>query len=363
MEPRLYLCIDCGGSKTAAVVADSTGKVISRGYAGPSNHNDVGQAAFLEAVGKATDDALRRLYPDRTINLSDSSYFHAAWIGASGVDRPQDIVDLNPLISDLLHIPQGTRLIISNDTHLLASPVARFPGADTAAVVIAGTGSIVVAFRASQDGSLQELGRVGGWGWILGDEGSGFYVGRETIRWLLSTGDRESVLGAPDRPPNESAPKLQETIFKHFGISAPSDIFSVVYAAEPTAPSPNGDPSPRAHHLAMERKHRVASLTPLIFSAAFERHDPDALGILRRSAKALSDQIRAVMAAPSDNIHRSITPSKTVVCFGGSLVGDPGYRDLILEDLRNSGIEFLGAAFVPDAPASGAERLAKIFEV
>ena len=45
-----YLCVDCGGSKTAAAIADKDGNIVGRGTGGPSNFAYLGLDNFLEAV-------------------------------------------------------------------------------------------------------------------------------------------------------------------------------------------------------------------------------------------------------------------------------------------------------------------------
>jgi N-acetylglucosamine kinase-like BadF-type ATPase len=118
----------------------------------------------------------------------------AAWFGISGCDRPADIVALQPPLSELLSV-SVSQLVIANDTHLLAAPLSSHPHAKSAVVVIAGTGSNCVSFK-RKDGAqagLEELARSGGWGWILGDEGGGFHVGRTAVRYVLSQWDRASL--------------------------------------------------------------------------------------------------------------------------------------------------------------------------
>ncbi|KAG8914966.1 hypothetical protein FRC01_003847 [Tulasnella sp. 417] len=355
-DTSLYLCIDCGGSKTAAAIADSNGQILSRGFGGPANYNDAGKAKFIQAVSQATREALAAIpgYERLDIPLREP-VFSGVWIGASGIDRKQDAIEVTPTVSDLLHTEAGPRLSITNDTHLLASPLASYPEADTAIAVIGGTGSNVSAFRrATHGGMLKELGRCGGWGWILGDEGSGFHVGKETLRTLLAASDHLSVTGnSPSSRPDTA--KIQEAVFKYFGISKAYDLFSIVYAAEPTILGTGTTASP----LGLERKHRIASLAPLVFALAFDGHDECALAILRTTARCLADQIRSVMAAPSSDEDRRIDPSRTILCFGGSLVGVEGYRQLIVDDLGKDGMVFAGAEFVDDVTASGAASLAR----
>ncbi|KAG9005519.1 hypothetical protein FRB90_010351 [Tulasnella sp. 427] len=102
----LFLCIDCGGTKTAAAIVDANCRVLSRGSGGPSNYNDVGQAKFIQAISEATRQALSAIPGCERFNIPLSEpVFTAVWIGASGIDRKQDVLDITPVIADLLHHP------------------------------------------------------------------------------------------------------------------------------------------------------------------------------------------------------------------------------------------------------------------
>ena len=126
-------------------------------------------------------------------------YFSAVWLGVSGCDSPQAVADITTGLEPLL----GVRPRVANDTHLLAAPMTLYPDVTGAVAVVAGTGGIVVSFREAlhkETGAkvgLEELGRCGGWGWILGDEGGGYHVGREAVRQVLDEADRASVQPKP----------------------------------------------------------------------------------------------------------------------------------------------------------------------
>jgi len=359
MVSNLFLCLDCGGSKTAAAIASADGQVIATGFGGPSNYTAVGMTAFIHSVQAATLNALKSMpnLPEHLVTLpppTGLSPFKAVALGVSGVDKPQDVAELSPVLSNLFGIPEGPRLKITNDTHLLASPLQQHPDANAAVVVIGGTGSNVVSFRASEGSELKEMGRVGGYGWVLGDEGSGFHVGKATLQWILESYDQSRIDGSTTK----SSP-LQQAIFEHYDIQSPPALFGVVYAADPNG-LVSSQESLQPAYLGLERKHRIAALTPLVFSAAFQDGDRDALALLRKTAGALADQIRKVLSGVGE---RKIEPSTTVLCFGGSLVGVQGYRDLIVEDLRVSGgHEFAAVEFVKEAHVSGAEGLARLFQ-
>ncbi|KAF8342707.1 uncharacterized protein EI90DRAFT_2964452 [Cantharellus anzutake] len=361
----LYLCIDCGGTKAAAVVANTKGDILGRGTGGPANFKDAEFAIFSSSVRTAVDSALAAIEPTHTQKLSLSypdCLFKAAWIGAAGVDRPQDILDLTPFFSKLLSIPAGSRLIIENDTTLLASPIYKFPEVRTAIIAISGTGCIATAFRLGESGHLQRVSRAGGWGWILGDEGSGYHIGREALRRILGNSDHEQA-----SPPSSAcvkpvgSPTLQHRIFEHFGISSGPDILTVVYAPDPpyNSYSRAHPTSPRPFYLEMERKARVSTLTPIVFQSALSDGDPTALDILRTSsfhtARLITQNLAPIVEGGPE-------ASDSILCFGGSLVGVKGFRDMVIDHLKDQGHVFKHVEFVGDGAGSGVLRLLTLFE-
>lgn len=95
------------------------------------------------------------------------------YAGSGGIDTDEDAKALADLIAP--HVP-GARITVVHDSRLLLAA----GGASTGVAVIAGTGS--AAWGRNQDG---EEARAGGWGYLLGDEGSGYWLGREAVRHSL----------------------------------------------------------------------------------------------------------------------------------------------------------------------------------
>jgi N-acetylglucosamine kinase-like BadF-type ATPase len=95
------------------------------------------------------------------------------YVGAGGIDTDDDAAALAALIAP--HVP-GARITVVHDTRLLLAA----GGASTGVAVIAGTGS--AAWGRNSHG---EEARAGGWGYLLGDEGSGYWLGREAVRHSL----------------------------------------------------------------------------------------------------------------------------------------------------------------------------------
>ncbi|KAH7926986.1 hypothetical protein BV22DRAFT_317568 [Leucogyrophana mollusca] len=361
-----YLCVDCGGSKTSAVVCDASGKILGRALGGPSNFAYMSVASFTDAVRIAVSNAVKTCVSPPSIEpvtLPPSTpLFAAAWFGISGVDSPQAVSNASHALSALLGIPLGPRLLVANDTHLLAAPLRLHADISHAITAIAGTGSCVVSFRQQSSGHLEELARVGGWGWILGDEGGGFDVGRETIRQMMLDVGRDS-LGMTPSPPS----KLKENVLARFGITGVDHAAEVLPVVHLPEPSLTADTIPHVQsYLLVAREKRLSQLAPLVFEAAFGPDaDPFALKVLRHCAGSLADQISLLSRPVGDDpalAPRAVDAKDAVLCFGGSLVGVDKYRDLVLDELRKRGHVFRYVEFVEDAAAVGAAGLASLGE-
>lgn len=385
----LFLCVDCGGSKTSVVLADSTGNPVSRALGGSSNYSYLGLTPFIAVVKETVEEALRACDPavlavelpglevkDPTESIlpppAGRPYFAAAWLGISGCDSAGAIATLTPPLEALL----GVRPRVANDTHLLAAPMALYSDVTGAIAVVAGTGGIVVSFReptqskdvptvsgsanAADALGLEELGRVGGWGWILGDEGGGFHVGREAIRQVLEEADRASVEEQPAQVNGGSVGKpwgLKGRLLQRFGITDIYELLTIVHLPDPPAAgsASKTDPNP----VLLPREKRLSSLSPLVFAAAFEDRDPLALNVLKTTSGALVDQICVLLRPEGDGGKaRTIRASESILCLGGSLSGLDTYRGLMLDALGERGHVFKHVQVVDDAAAVGAKALA-----
>ncbi|MBZ5595659.1 MAG: ATPase [Acidobacteriia bacterium] len=162
----LFLGVDGGQSSTTALVGDETGRVLGGGRGGPCNHVGAAEGrdklvgAVRESVGVACAQA--ELDPRQV-------EFEAACFGMSGGPADKEAI--------LAEILPARKLIVTHDALIaLSGATAGAPGI----VTIAGTGSI--AFGRNTAG---ETVRVGGWGYLYGDEGGGFDIVRQAVRAAL----------------------------------------------------------------------------------------------------------------------------------------------------------------------------------
>jgi N-acetylglucosamine kinase-like BadF-type ATPase len=398
---KLHLCIDCGGSKTSAVLAATgTGTILAHAIGGPSNFAYLGPKDFSvviqETLNRAlSEESVRRQLSglefasdsvklDEAITLpveESESPFFSAWIAVSGIDTPAAVESASVVLVKLLGIPVSPRLIITNDTHLLASPLATqsiFPSCIT---VVAGTGSCIVSFRRTNTGiKVAEVVRTGGYGWILGDEGGGFHVGRETVRELCLQEDMESINGGLLVEYNEETRPtydLRALVMSYFGLpptARTSDIFAELYAPDPTPSLESGQISVSATsvkaHLLLKRQQRLSRLTPLVFKAAFPPNDladqekfvpnPIAVKILTLCVSSLADMIILLCAPPSGTgipKVNHVRAQESLLCLGGSLVKQQPYRELLASVLAERGYRFANSIFVETCEKGGIEAL------
>ncbi|KAH8109007.1 hypothetical protein DFH11DRAFT_1691290 [Phellopilus nigrolimitatus] len=332
----LFLCCDCGGSKTAVAVADNSGAIIVRATGGPSNFAYLGLDNFLATIKAAVESALVTL-GSTTSSLPappESPYFAAAWFGVSGIDHPSAVARLAPALGALLSLPPHTpRLLIANDTALLAAPLAAAvienPAVRTAVAVVGESESGVTG------GAPQELARIGGWGWILGDEGGGFHVGREAVRHLLREHELAIIRG---EPLSEASHTLGARVFAHFGVTSAPELLVLVHDADP---SPDGPAeAATSAHMLIAREKRLSQLSPL------------QIALLLEPASGSGSTISTSLAIPA---------ASSLLILGGSLVGVPAYRALVLAALGNRGHVFAGVVHVADAAEAGARALVAQF--
>jgi len=182
------LGIDGGGSKTVCVLMDETRQVVSRGQAGASNYQSIGIAAAQQSIEFAIMAAT-----DQARNLTKPIKIIALCLGLAGVGRSEDIEVVKGLVqeiqkSQLLPINwvlPASNIVICHDA--LIALVGGI-GQDVGIVAAAGTGSIV--FGRNQQGITK---RVGGWGYILGDEGSAYKIALAAMQAALKAYDSSGV--------------------------------------------------------------------------------------------------------------------------------------------------------------------------
>ena len=197
------LGIDGGGSKTVCVLMSDRREILGRGEAGSSNYQSVG----IEAAKYSIESAI-----NKAITTTDKIKIDAICLGLAGVGRSKDIEIVENIIKNIPVVsnikPQNT--IISHDA--LIALVGGI-GNDVGIVVAAGTGSIV--FGRNHRG---ETKRVGGWGYILGDEGGGYKIAVAGMQAALKAYDGRGI-----------STSLVEDFQNHFGLNNVEELIEIIY--------------------------------------------------------------------------------------------------------------------------------------
>ena len=171
---ELFIGIDGGGTKTVGLLADQAGHIITKAESGASNYHAVGE----EQTKLVLADVTSQLIADAGAALE--SCIHC--LGLAGVASPVDRQVIGR-ICDEIGLPENR--ILTHDAR-----IALVGGAEESSgvIIIAGTGSIVygtdIAGREAQ---------AGGWGHLLGDEGSGYDIARRALQAVSRAADGRGV--------------------------------------------------------------------------------------------------------------------------------------------------------------------------
>jgi N-acetylglucosamine kinase-like BadF-type ATPase len=240
---RYFLGVDGGQSSTTAIIGDESGRVAGVGRGGPCNHVGAaeGRAKFVAAVQSSLQGACAQA----GLNAANVR-FAGACLGFSGGPADKESILGEILTSD--------RTLVTDDASIaLTGATAGEPGL----VVMAGTGSI--AFGRNAGG---RTARAGGWGYLFGDEGGGFWIARQAMRAALRMEEGWGV------PTSLRARLLDAMISQNVPVRNINDLLHRCYTVELPRP-------------------RVASLSVLVNHAA-ESGDPVALEILEAAARELA---------------------------------------------------------------------------
>jgi len=262
----LVIGVDVGGTSAEGVVLDENGEEVARG----TSSGAIVTLQDPDSAAAAVTNTVRSAAVDGEIRLPVS----VLWAGLAGAGSQA----ARRIIEDKL---SGTGLAdtVQVGTDVEAAFFDAF-GSGPGVLLIAGTGSI--AWGRNEEG---RVGRVGGWGEHLGDEGSGFAIGRDALRALLRFEDGR---GDPT--------SLKASVLEYLGLEKPRNIISWVSAAT---------------------KGQVSALVPLVVREARDG-DKVAKGILSLAVAELQSHVNGIL--------RQLSPwaEVPVLALHGGLVASGG---------------------------------------
>ena len=266
MSEPLFMGIDGGGSKLRIAIADANLNQLSTLTAGSVNPSIVGRAAARERIQGGILDALR------SANLRHEN-ITAVGIGIAGASN---LHSEDWLLETVKPVLPDSHLAPSSDMEIaLVGGLAQRHGI----LLLAGTGSAVYGVK--PDG---ERLQVGGWGYLIGDEGSSFWIGLQLLRHITR---------AFDSGARGCMSALGRACLDELGLSQARELVAWVYRSE-TAPAV-----------------RIASLAPFVLKRA-DAGDELASEILRRAARHLAEQL--------ETVRRRLNYAEASIAFAGGLL-------------------------------------------
>jgi len=301
---KYLIGIDGGGTKTDCAIADLSGKIINQTTGKPSNFLIIGVEEAVENLFSLIEANLFQLEGD----FADVKQIV---IGVAGAGRKEDAQLLEKSFKDYadqerIHFK---RVSVLSDAHIALE--GAFPDS-AGCILIAGTGSIL--FGKDEKGAIH---RVGGFGRLIGDEGSGYSIGRKALN---------AVSKASDGRGEETM--ISELLDAKMHSGSASNIINKVY-------NDNLD---------------VASVARIVIEAA-EEGDPIAEDILDEEADELVLHVKSLL----DKIHTD----KLNVAFSGSLLDNKNFYSDLLKQKIKSTLPRVEVVKPAASPVSGAILLAK----
>jgi glucosamine kinase len=297
----VVLGIDAGGTKTHCLLVGDDGEVLAESRGPRANLSTAGELAVEKTLYEVIDTAVG----DRRASVV------AIGLGMAGVDRPTDARIVREILDRLGFKRVPT--VVAND-----ALVALMAGSATgpALMVLSGTGAIALGRNADN-----EAARSAGWGYILADEGSGFWIGRRALTAVMREYD--------GRGP---ATSLTPAVLTALDAQHPTDVIRFVYG----------------NHVPLAKIADIARLVGM----ACEEGDGVAMRIIDEAAEEL-------VLAGSAVVRRLRLADETFPLFlaGGVFGGLPSLRAAFAERVRvcAPGAEL---AVLDAPPALGAARMA-----
>ena len=274
----IFLGIDGGGSKTAFLLEDDAGRQLARFETGPANWISAGAETASESI-QAGISQLPSM-PDIVCG------------GFAGAGRPEGITFYRSCLQSLL---PRSHIIVETDAFIsYVGAIGVKPGV----LLIAGTGSIAIARE--EDGTML---RVGGWGPVFGDEGGGYWIGREAVRTALRAHDTQAF------------PEFTRSIADALNLGSIIDVVGAWTA---------GNLNTRS----------IAALATLLFA----QYPAEPSGQILRDAAA------CLRLLTENAIHRAALPRDCIKSAAGSVASQPAIQELV-------GLNFSQPAQTPERGA------------
>ncbi len=299
-ESRYVMGIDGGGSTVRVVIASPDLRVQGEAHGPAANPGVVGDDAATGAIRSAMRAALTaaEIAPEQVAAVA---------LGVAGAAAHHSAAWLQAVVAGVL---PGARVVPSADFEIALVGAL---GERRGVILLAGTGSLAYGVDATGATAL-----VGGWGYLLDDAGSGYWLGQQALRAVARAGDRRGPQTA-----------LVDAVLDRLALGDPLDLVPWLY------------------HTQAARTRDVAALAPLVLDVA-DSGDAVALAIVAQARDEL------VLAAQT--VIRRLALQGAGIAFAGGLLTSPNR-------LSRAVCDALGLDAIPQprhTPVMGAALLARL---
>ncbi len=288
---RYYIGIDGGGTKTIGLLCNQDGVILAKSTAGSTN--------LKSRSEKDVRAAIHVVVTELTSGLKGGE-LEGVFVSTAGGDREEDQKRWKRWAMERLPGFDG-ELEVRNDAYgALASGTFSMEGT----VLIAGTGSIAYAIDSGK------TRRAGGWGYLFGDEGSGYDIGQQALRTVAMMNDGRK----------ESDDAFCIEVLSFLKLHDAPEMITAIYE----------DPYARM---------KIASIAQVVMLLA-EKQNQTALGLIQKAQEDLIDLVNGI----------EIGNEKIVIC--GGLMQSSFFRGSFLDRMKKNGIS--NVSYPELSPAAGA---------
>lgn len=234
---KYIIGIDGGGTKTEAAAYSMNGKELASAKTGFGNVL-INKEEAIDNIISAIDQCILKISNNEEVNQCEYIY-----LGLAGSEAG----DASSFITKTLVARYNVKIKVVNDAVIALASLLK---GEDGILTISGTGSISYGLKKEITKS------AGGWGHLLGDEGSGYFIAIEALKLITLEEDL-----------NMEPSELTKALLKKIGVRSKKDIISFVYGST---------------------KSDIAALVPIIVEVA-TNGEPTAIQILKTSGQDLAD--------------------------------------------------------------------------
>lgn len=193
---RHYIGIDGGGTKTKLIVVDNKLNIIFAEEFSGSN------------LISTNSDITLKIIEDKIKQIAAKYNVSGIGMGIAGIDTEEDREKINQIMKN--KFPGYKVKVVNDGVASLLGALNKKPGI----LINAGTGSIAIG--------LDDKGiiyRAGGWDYLLGDEGSGYWIGKKFIQAAVNDFDQ-----------GRKESEVVRIVEEFFGVSSLEKIINLIYS-------------------------------------------------------------------------------------------------------------------------------------